>query len=359
MQFITEVNTIAVDNFNIGYSYNIRFTDDTLKTLVCIGKGIDFVMFQDKYPDLLWSLTMTTAATVSEIDVWSGGTTNYNDLSNKPQINSHTLFGNMSSSDLGLVSESELEDYVTETALETALGDYVTATSLETTLDDYVTETALETTLGDYVTETALETALGDYVTDSDLTTALSDKQDTLTTAQQTAVDSGITSTLVGQISTNETNISTFHKEAGTDIYFSEIEPTGTITDGSYWISTTATKIYHASANVFDELYTGVNENWIYYPINVGSGNYTASSTAPKITGYGALICLLSGTATAGASTNTNGVWDGQARTVTANNGYITIAYRTSTDDSPVNYDTMVNAGDTAAAYEPYGGTWQ
>lgn len=36
-----------------------------------------------------------------------GGTTNYNDLSNKPQINSHTLSGNSSLADIGLQSKSE------------------------------------------------------------------------------------------------------------------------------------------------------------------------------------------------------------------------------------------------------------
>lgn len=35
-----------------------------------------------------------------------GGTTNYNSLSNKPKINSNTLSGDKSGSDLGLVDES-------------------------------------------------------------------------------------------------------------------------------------------------------------------------------------------------------------------------------------------------------------
>ena len=68
---------------------------------------------------------------------------------------------------------------------------------------------------------------------------------------QLAAMNSGITSEDVTQIGTNETNISTiqttvasFHKGIGTNIYFSETEPTGTITYGSYWISTTATKVY-------------------------------------------------------------------------------------------------------------------
>lgn len=41
-----------------------------------------------------------------------GGTSNYNDLSNKPQINSVTLSGNKTASDLGLVSESDFEEAI-------------------------------------------------------------------------------------------------------------------------------------------------------------------------------------------------------------------------------------------------------
>lgn len=36
-----------------------------------------------------------------------GGTSNYNNLTNRPQVNSHTLEGNQSSSDLGLVGEDD------------------------------------------------------------------------------------------------------------------------------------------------------------------------------------------------------------------------------------------------------------
>ena len=38
----------------------------------------------------------------------SGGTTNYNDLSNKPQINGNTLSGNKTSAQLGLASASDI-----------------------------------------------------------------------------------------------------------------------------------------------------------------------------------------------------------------------------------------------------------
>ncbi len=197
MQFITEVNTIAVDNFSIGSSYNIRFTDETLKTLTCIGKGTDFVMFQDRYPDLLFSLTMTTAASVASIDESSGGTTNYNDLSNKPQINSHTLFGNMSADDLGLVTPSDLEDYATTAAVTAALA------SKQDVIND-LTDIRSGAAAGATAVQPA---ALDDYATTAAVTTALAGKQDTLSSAQLSAVNSGIDSTKVDQIETNKNNI--------------------------------------------------------------------------------------------------------------------------------------------------------
>ena len=51
----------------------------------------------------------------------------------------------------------------------------------------------------------------------------------------------------------NKTNILSIHKAA--DLYFSETEPTGTIAEGSYWISTTATKVYTNS-----DIWTGTIE---------------------------------------------------------------------------------------------------
>lgn len=39
-----------------------------------------------------------------------GGTTNYNDLSNKPQINGHTLRGDQSAADLGLADYTDLSN---------------------------------------------------------------------------------------------------------------------------------------------------------------------------------------------------------------------------------------------------------
>ena len=96
------------------------------------------------------------------------GTMNYNELENKPQINGIVLIGNKTASDLNLVSQNDLDNYVTDTELSTELADYATNASV---------------------------------------VSALASKQDTLTTTQLTAVNSGITSSLVSQITTNQNNI--------------------------------------------------------------------------------------------------------------------------------------------------------
>ena len=53
----------------------------------------------------------TDGTTMSWATVGSGGTSDYNDLTNKPSINSITLSGNKTGSDLGLVNETDLEEF--------------------------------------------------------------------------------------------------------------------------------------------------------------------------------------------------------------------------------------------------------
>lgn len=52
----------------------------------------------------------TNGTTMSWATVGSGGTSDYNDLTNKPSINSITLSGDQTGSDLGLVDEADLEE---------------------------------------------------------------------------------------------------------------------------------------------------------------------------------------------------------------------------------------------------------
>lgn len=51
-----------------------------------------------------------------------GGTTNYEELSNKPSINGHTLTGNKTSSQLGLITESDITDAFTPSGISIAEG---------------------------------------------------------------------------------------------------------------------------------------------------------------------------------------------------------------------------------------------
>ena len=110
MQFVTTDQRIAVENFQIGLIYTVTFTGGRYFSGACIGKGADFVMFQRTAPELVYCLNMAAAADVESIEQTGGGggTLNYNDLYNKPQINNVELSGNKSSSDLGLAALSDL-----------------------------------------------------------------------------------------------------------------------------------------------------------------------------------------------------------------------------------------------------------
>ena len=110
------------------------------------------------------------------------------------------------------------------------------------------------------------------------------------------------------------------------------------------------------TANLWDEQYPNISTAIRYVSIYVGDGEFTLSTTCPRGSDerYPCLF-FLTGQATSGASSNTNGVELGVTRTVTATDGYVTIAYRGYSDVSPVDYETMLNTGSTALPYEPFG----
>ena len=68
MQFITTDQRIAVENFEIGLIYTVTFTNGSYFLGACIGIGKDYVMFQRTEPELIFSLTMATAADVASIE---------------------------------------------------------------------------------------------------------------------------------------------------------------------------------------------------------------------------------------------------------------------------------------------------
>ena len=102
MQFIVSGQRIAVENFVTGKLYTILWKTDTQVTLTCISIGADCVVFQGEAPLNLFTLTMQNADTIDTIEPTQLGTTNYNNLINKPSINGVDLIGNKTSSDLGI-----------------------------------------------------------------------------------------------------------------------------------------------------------------------------------------------------------------------------------------------------------------
>lgn len=199
MEFITTGNRIAVENFSIGKIYTIVWATGNYKSLACVGKGSDFVMFQDQAPDLLFCLTMDTAITVESIEEGgSAGTMNYDELENKPSINGIVLVGNKTGADLNLVSQADLDD----------------------------------------------------YATNASVVAGLATKQDALSSSQLAAVNSGITSADVAQITTNKNNILTVADSGGVKnifnpTYNTTLNPsnfTGTVTrnaDNTYTLNGT------------------------------------------------------------------------------------------------------------------------
>lgn len=91
-----------------------------------------------------------------------------------------------------------------------------------------------------------------------------------------------------------------------------------------------------------------------YASLFVGDGNFTFSTTTPKNNNDSANLFLFSGQVSSGASTNENGVWLGQSRTVSSQNGYITYAYRSVDGVNPKNYNNQIESGSTATTFAPY-----
>ena len=93
-----------------------------------------------------------------------------------------------------------------------------------------------------------------------------------------------------------------------------------------------------------------------YISVNVGDGEFTLSTNyiAPSRND----VFFLPGNVNTGASGLRNGVQHGTSRTVTSENGYVTVALRLSSDGtaSPLDYQIMLNEGSTALPYEPYTG---
>lgn len=131
---------------------------------------------------------------------------------------------------------------------------------------------------------------------------------------------------------------------------------TSVVTESSDLVESGAVKdiVGWGNKNLFDPANIRTEVTATYVPLYVGSGVFTMSTNMPINTQGEANLFILAGNVSTGASTTTNGVWSGQTRTVTAIDGYVTVASRNTDGVNPVNYNHQLEKGSTATAYEPY-----
>ena len=142
-----------------------------------------------------------------------GGTSDYTQLSNKPKINNTELDGNKTSADFGLQDTVAFE------------GTYNSSSNKAATMADIK------------------DGKLTGYAQSSGNVAATDKVIEAIGKVEKKADD-------------NQSNISLIEHESGTKLFFTETEPTGDITEGSYWISSSGNKVYTMTSN----LYTGLNE---------------------------------------------------------------------------------------------------
>ena len=109
-----------------------------------------------------------------------------------------------------------------------------------------------------------------------------------------------------------------------------------------------------------EELYNPDTKEAQYVPIRTDAESVTASTNLPLQSTNSAFIMLVPGNVSSydGFSTASNGVYNGRNRTITPDDGYVTLCYIFKNDTSGIkvqDYWVMVNAGDTALPYRPYG----
>jgi len=146
-----------------------------------------------------------------------GGTSDYNDLENKPKINNVVLEGNLTLNDLGIIIP-DLKNYITEDALNTALLEYAKKSDIPS-VEGLLSETkaqelyqprgnyALKSDIPDtsgFITETQVDTKLENYAQTSDIpdTSGLASKDEL-----NEAISNQKFKTINGQEITGEGNI--------------------------------------------------------------------------------------------------------------------------------------------------------
>ena len=212
-----------------------------------------------------------------------GGTSDYNDLENKPKINNVVLEGNLSLEELGIIIP-DLKNYVTEDALNTALLEYAKKSdipSIEGLLSEVKAQElyqpkgnyALKSDIPDtseFITEAQVDTKLENYAQTSDIpdTSGLASKDDL-----NAAISNQKFKTINGQEITGEGNI--------------EIQGGGSVTVDDALneesVNPVQNKVITEKINAMNELLAQLDEKVFPTTISVSGGGTYDDGTSQTI----------------------------------------------------------------------------
>lgn len=212
-----------------------------------------------------------------------GGTSDYNDLENKPKINNVVLEGNLSLEELGIIIP-DLKNYVTEDALNTALLEYakksdipsiegllseVKAQELYQPKGNYALKSDIPDTSG-FITETQVDTKLENYAQTSDIPdiSGLASKEEV-----KVAISNQKFKTVNGQEITGEGNI--------------EIQGGGSVTVDEVLSETSVNpvqnKVITEKINAMNELLAQLDEKVFPTTLSVSGGGTYDEGTSQTV----------------------------------------------------------------------------
>lgn len=212
-----------------------------------------------------------------------GGTSDYNDLENKPKINNVVLEGNLSLKELGIIIP-DLKNYVTEDALNTALLEYakksdipsiegllseVKAQELYQPKGNYALKSDIPDTSG-FITETQVDTKLENYAQTSDIPdiSGLASKEEV-----KVAISNQKFKTVNGQEITGEGNI--------------EIQGGGSVTVDEVLSETSVNpvqnKVITEKINAMNELLAQLDEKVFPTTLSVSGGGTYDEGTSQTV----------------------------------------------------------------------------
>ena len=158
-----------------------------------------------------------------DISGGGGGTSDYSQLTNKPQINGNTLSGNKTSSELGLASASDIPDvstkYDTGDSPETELadGDYVPFYDTSATTKKKTLWSSIKAKLKAYFDSLYVGKVSGKGLSTNDYTTADKNKVDALGTASTKNVPASGNASSTEVVMGNDTRLS--NSRPASDVY--------------------------------------------------------------------------------------------------------------------------------------------